>query len=34
VIALEKKLTFAEAAIDAMEVESHDEGDAESENKA
>jgi hypothetical protein len=31
---LEKKLTFAEAAIAAMEIESHDEGNAESENKA
>jgi hypothetical protein len=27
---LEKKLTFAEAAIAVMEIESHDEGDAES----
>jgi hypothetical protein len=31
---LEKKLTFAEAMIAAMEIESHDEGDEESENKA
>jgi hypothetical protein len=31
---LEKKLTFAEAAIAAMEIENHDEGDAESENEA
>jgi hypothetical protein len=31
---LEKKLTPAEAAIAAMEIENHDEGDAESEKEA